>query len=119
MKSTAGTVIVTSTQSYAGATVINGGTLRLQAPSTPAGTVADYTFSSAASLFADSSGNGYTLATASGTPVYSSSGVFGGGALQLNGSTTLTTASGLFPRLCPPGRLLHRLLLDQAHGREP
>ena len=62
-----GTVVLSSTQSYTGATVINGGTLRLAGTSLPAGTVAYYSFNNANNLGADSSGFGNNLAAASGT----------------------------------------------------
>ena len=102
VKSTAGTVVATTTQSYSGGTVVNGGTLRLGGGAV-AGMVAYYKFNNPANLGADSSGYGNTLATSSGAPAYTANGVFGGGALQLDGSSTLTTASGMFPTGVPTG----------------
>jgi autotransporter-associated beta strand protein len=102
LKSTSGTVVVTTSTSYTGSTIINGGTLKLSGNSPlPAGTVAYYSFSSAANLGAESSGNGYNLATGSGSPAFSPNGVFGGGALSLNGASTLVAST--FPAMIPTG----------------
>ncbi len=59
-------------------------------------TVAYYQFNNAANLGLDSSGLGNNLTTATGTPTYSSAGMFGG-ALYLDGNSTMTTLSGAFP----------------------
>ncbi len=53
-------------------------------------------FSNSTNLGLDSSGLGNQLATASGTPIYSNAGKFGG-ALYLDGNSTMSTPSGLFP----------------------
>ena len=68
----------------------------------PIQTVAYWQFNNPTNLGADSSGLGNTLATASGAPVYSPTGMFGG-SLYLNGSSTLTTLSGAFPLYVPVG----------------
>ena len=65
-------------------------------------TVGYWRFNNAANLGADSSGLGNNLTTASGTPVYSTNGLFGG-SLYLNGSSTMTTLSGAFPVDFPLG----------------
>ena len=97
----AGTLQLTAPCSYTGATVVSGGTLRLVANVLPAGTVAYYSFNNSANLGADSSGNGYNLVVGSGAPAFSASGLFGGGALSLDGSSTLVAAT--FPSLLPTG----------------
>jgi hypothetical protein len=53
-------------------------------------------FNNSANLGLDSSGLGNNLTTASGTPTYSSAGMFGG-SLYLDGNSTMTTLSGAFP----------------------
>ena len=53
-------------------------------------------FTNSSNLGMDSSGLGNQLATGSGTPAYSSAGKFGG-ALYLDGNSTMTTLSGTFP----------------------
>ncbi len=68
----------------------------------PIQTVAYWQFNNSANLGADSSGLGNTLATATGTPVYSSTGKFGG-SLYLDGNSTMTTLSGNFPLYVPTG----------------
>ena len=65
-------------------------------------TVAYWQFNQSANLGLDSSGLGNNLTTASGAPAYSSAGLFGG-ALYLNGSSTMTTLSGSFPAGVPVG----------------
>ena len=100
-KSGAGTLALNGTENYSGTTVISGGTLQLPAaPPIPSGTVGYWQFNNAANLGADTSGQGNTLKTASGAPVYSPAGKFGG-ALYLNGSSTLNTLSGNFPNGVP------------------
>jgi hypothetical protein len=59
-------------------------------------TVGYWQFTNSANLGIDSSGLGNNLTTASGTPSYSSAGMFGG-SLYLNGSSTMSTLSGAFP----------------------
>ncbi|HZV36935.1 MAG TPA: chitobiase/beta-hexosaminidase C-terminal domain-containing protein, partial [Verrucomicrobiae bacterium] len=66
------------------------------------GTVAYWTFNNQANLGLDSSGLGNNLTTASGSPVYSTNGMFGG-SVYLNGNSTLTTSSGAFPLGVPTG----------------
>jgi len=65
-------------------------------------TVAYWQFNNATNLGLDSSRLGNTLATATGAPVYSSAGRFGG-ALYLNGASTMTTLTGTFPAGVPVG----------------
>jgi autotransporter-associated beta strand protein len=87
-----GTLWLNNTETYAGPTAISGGVMQLPAaPPIPSGTVGYWQFNNATNLGLDSSGLGNTLQTASGAPVYSAAGKFGG-ALYLNGSSTLTTA---------------------------
>ena len=92
-----GTLILLNTNSYVGATVVNGGTLQLgwMNSNILQSAQAYYKFDNSANLGLDSSGNGNTLTKASGAPIYTNNGRFGG-ALYLNGSSTLTNASG-FP----------------------
>jgi len=59
-------------------------------------TVGYWQFNNAANLGFDSSGLGNMLTTATGAPVYASNGKFGG-ALYLDGNSTMTTLSGGFP----------------------
>ena len=99
-KSGDGVSAITEALSYSGPTVIEAGTLRLQP--LPAGTVAYYAFDEASDLGLDGSGLGNALETASGTPQYAENGRFGG-ALYLNGSSTLETLSGAFPESVPTG----------------
>lgn len=63
-------------------------------------TVGYWQFNSSVNLGFDSSGYGNELVTASGSPVYSSTGPFGG-SLYLDGNSTLTTATGLLPTGTP------------------
>ncbi len=95
---TGGTLSLYGNNTYAGATVVSSGTLRLAG--IPAGTQAYYTFDNAANVGQDFSGNGNTLVTASGAPAYTNSGKFAG-ALYLDGNSTLTPASGQFPTGIP------------------
>lgn len=99
-KSGAGTADVISSLTYAGTTDIDAGTLRLQP--LPVGTVAFYGFDSETDLGRDLSAQGNQLKTLTGTPQYSAAGRFGG-ALYLNGSTTLGTLTGAFPAGVPTG----------------
>jgi hypothetical protein len=62
----------------------------------PIVTVGYWQFNNSADLGLDSSGLGNNLTTASGTPTYSSAGKFGG-ALYLDGNSTMSTLSGAFP----------------------
>jgi hypothetical protein len=63
-------------------------------------TVAYWQFNNSANLGFDGSGASNELVTASGEPVYSSTGVFGG-SLYLDGNSTLTTATGMLPSGTP------------------
>ena len=63
-------------------------------------TVGYWQFNDPANLGTDSSGSANTLISASGTPVYSSAGMFGG-ALYLDGNSTMATLSGAFPTGVP------------------
>jgi len=99
-KSGAGTSEVVAPLAYAGATDVAGGTLRLQP--LPNGTVAYYGFDDASALGRDGSALSNALKTLTGTPQYAAVGRFGG-ALYLNGSTTLGTLSGQFPSGVPTG----------------
>ena len=65
-------------------------------------TVGYWQFNNSANLGLDSSAFGNNLTTASGTPTYSSAGMFGG-ALYLDGGSTMTTLSGAFPNGVPTG----------------
>ena len=65
-------------------------------------TVAYWQFNNATNLGLDSSRLGNTLTTATGAPVYSSAGKFGG-TLYLDGASTLTTLGGTFPAGVPVG----------------
>src|SRR5581483_1429427 len=65
-------------------------------------TVGYWQFNNPANLGIDSSGLGNNLTVASGTPAYSSNGMFGG-ALYLNGSSTMAMLSGTFPVGVPTG----------------
>jgi autotransporter-associated beta strand protein len=95
-KTGAGTLVLNSTNSYAGPTLIAGGKLRLpDPPPVPSGVVGFWQFDAAANLGADSSGQGNTLKTATGAPIYGA-GKFGG-ALYLDGGSTMNTLSGAFP----------------------
>ena len=67
----------------------------------PAGTQAYYSFNNAAELGADLSANANHLSTATGTPGFSASGKHGG-ALYLNGSSSMTRTAG-FPTGFPVG----------------
>jgi uncharacterized repeat protein (TIGR03806 family) len=63
-------------------------------------TAAYWQFNNPTNLGLDSSGLGNSLTTATGEPAYSSAGKFGG-ALYLDGNSTMTTLSGGFPLGCP------------------
>lgn len=69
----------------------------------PSGTVGYWPFTNASNIGGDSSGQGNTLTTASGTPVHSEIGEFVGGSLYLDGNTSLNTLSGTFPSGIPTG----------------
>lgn len=100
VKTGAGTLKLASINTYQGPTVVAEGTLSVQP--VPYGTVAAYGFDAAANLGLDSSSQNNTLATSEGAPECSTDGKFGG-SLYLNGSTTLRTASGMFPSGVPTG----------------
>ena len=95
-----GTLVLLNANSYSGATVVNGGTLQLGWMNSNILQSAQsyYKFDNSANLGLDSSGNGNTLATASGAPIYTNNGRFSG-ALYLNGSSMLTTSG--FPMGVP------------------
>ena len=99
-KSGAGTAILKNAMTYAGETVVSGGTLKLDY--LPDGTVAYYSFNDSANLGLDGSSHSNTLKTTGGSPQYSANGKFGG-ALYLDGASKLGTASGLFPSGVPTG----------------
>lgn len=97
-----GVLQLSATNVYSGSTVINGGVVKLAAltsvPTNFPGVQAYYTFNNSGNLGLDSSGNSNTLITASGVPIYTNNGKFGG-ALYLNGSSTLTVSG--FPKGVP------------------
>lgn len=97
-KSGAGTLTLPTTNTYSGATQVQGGTLKL-AP-LPVGTQAYYTFDNPANLGQDGSVMGNDLSVGTGAPVYTNAGVFGG-AVYLNGSSTFTRS--VFPAGVPTG----------------
>jgi autotransporter-associated beta strand protein len=108
-----GTLVLSGLNAYTGATTVAGGTLvnggTAQYCTLPiAGAAVFYRFDSAGSLGLDASGNGNTLVTASGSPAYSANGKFGG-ALYLNGSSTLTTTA--FPTALPTGSTPYTIAL--------
>ena len=98
IKTGAGTLTLSGNNTFSGATVISQGTLKLQGQ--PSGTVALYQFNNSGNLGLDSSSQGNNLVTGTGNPAYSSAGKYGG-ALYLDGSSTLTKAS--FPTGVPTG----------------
>ena len=100
VKTGAGTLNLASVNTYQGPTVVAAGTLNVLP--LPLGVVACYGFDDEANLGLDSSSRGNTLATSAGAPQYSADGKFGG-ALYLDGSSLLRTASGLFPAGVPTG----------------
>jgi uncharacterized repeat protein (TIGR03806 family) len=65
-------------------------------------TVGYWQFNNPTNLGIDSSGLGNNLTTASGSPTYSSAGKFGG-ALYVDGNSTMSTLSGAFPLNVPIG----------------
>ena len=71
-------------------------------PAVPTGTVAYYSFDDSNNLGHDDSGNPNDLTGKTGAPQFSATGRFGG-ALYLDGSTTLGTVSGWFPTGVPTG----------------
>ena len=98
-----GVLQLSATNVYTGSTVINGGVVRLAAmmsvPTNFPGVQAYYKFDNSGNLGLDSSGNGNTLITPSGgTPIYTNNGKYGG-ALYLNGSSTMKTSA--FPKGVP------------------
>jgi autotransporter-associated beta strand protein len=98
-----GTLTLSGVNNHSGPTVVENGALVLL-PSAQsnsnllASLVAYYTFNNSGSLGVDSSGRNNTLITSTGSPQYSGAGKFGG-ALYLNGNSTMT-ASG-FPAGVP------------------
>ena len=105
-KSGAGSLTLGSTNRYDGSTVINGGMLKL-APM-PVGTQAYYTFDDPNHLGADSGIRGNHLTVGTGAPAYTNAGVFGG-ALYVNGASTLTRST--FPAGVPTGSTPYTLAL--------
>jgi autotransporter-associated beta strand protein len=99
-KSGTGTAVLQNAMTYAGETVVSGGTLKLDY--LPDGTVAYYNFNDSANLGLDGSSRSNALKTTGGSPQYSANGKFGG-ALYLDGASKLGTASGLFPSGVPTG----------------
>lgn len=97
-KSGAGTLTLPSTNAYSGATLVQGGTLKL-AP-LPVGTQAYYAFDNPVNLGQDGSVRGNDLSVGTGAPVYTNAGRFGG-AVYLNGGSTFTRA--VFPTGVPTG----------------
>ncbi len=90
----AGTATVSAT---VGGTVGTSASITVSSTSEgPIVTVGYWQFNDSADLGLDSSGLGNNLTTASGTPTFSSAGMFGG-ALYLDGNSTMTTLSGAFP----------------------
>ncbi|HNX34158.1 MAG TPA: autotransporter-associated beta strand repeat-containing protein [Kiritimatiellia bacterium] len=100
IKSGDGTSEIVEALSYSGTTTVEGGTLRLQP--LPNGTVAYYGFDDSSDLGRDSSAMSNTLKTLTGAPQHAANGRFGG-ALYLNGASTLGTLSGQFPTGVPTG----------------
>jgi autotransporter-associated beta strand protein len=91
-----GTLTLSGVNNHSGATVVENGTLMLEAATANnsnllASLKAYYNFNNSGSLGSDSSGNGNTLITSSGSPQYSGAGKFGG-ALYLNGSSTMSVS---------------------------
>ena len=102
-KTTAGTVTLSGSNTYTGTTAITGGTLKLQSgAATPSGVVAYYQFNNSGNLGVDSSTQANNLVTGTGSPAYTSSGKYGG-ALYLNGSSTMQLSGGAFPSGVPTG----------------
>ena len=66
------------------------------------GVVALYQFNNPADLGQDTSGTGNNLVTDTGTPTYSSQGLYGG-SLYLNGSSTMDLPGAAFPTGVPTG----------------
>ena len=100
VKTGSGTLTLAGGNQY-GATTVNSGTLRLSPYTMYNGVVAYYQFNNSSNLGADSSGCDNNLVTASGTPLYSANGKFGG-ALYLDGSSTMNKG-GAFPAGVPTG----------------
>ena len=98
----AGTQMLCGTNSYAGATVISGGTLKLG--HCPPDAVVYCQFNDPSSLGMDSSGFGNTLDGSAGehVPQYSAEGKFGG-AVYFDGYSSMDMASGQFPVGVPTG----------------
>ena len=94
-----GTLCLSGSNTYTGATVVAEGTLQL-GMNIPSNTVAFWHFNDSGNLGLNASGIGNALITASGTPAYSADGKHGG-AMYLDGAATLTTAS--FPTGVPTG----------------
>ena len=105
-KSGAGTLTLPHTNTYSGATQIQGGTLKL-AP-LPMGTQAYYAFDNPANLGQDGSVMGNDLSVGTGSPTYTNAGVFGG-AVYLNGSSTFTRS--VFPSGVPTGSSAYTIAL--------
>ena len=110
-KSGAGTLTLPSTNTYSGATQVQGGTLKL-AP-LPAGTQAYYAFDNPANLGQDGSVMGNDLSVGTGAPAYTNAGVFGG-AVYLNGSSFFTRS--VFPAGVPTGSTPYTIALWEKDG---
>ena len=98
-----GTLRLAGRNDHSGGTVVEAGTLLLEpAAQNNTNLLADftayYTFNTNGNLGFDSSGRTNTLITSTGSPQYSSAGKFGG-ALYLNGSSTMTVSG--FPKGVP------------------
>ncbi len=79
-----------------GGVVQSSPSINVSTPSAGSVTVGYWQFSNPTNLGFDSSGLSNTLTTASGTPFYTNNGMFGG-AVYLDGNSTMTTLSGAFP----------------------
>lgn len=113
VKSGVGTLTLSSTNRYGGATRIDAGGLKLMP--IPAGVKAFYHFDSAAALGQDSSGLANDL-TAVGSPSYASAGKQGG-AVYLDGSSHFTR--GVFPAGVPVGGTPYTIALWIKDGGSP
>ena len=94
----AGMLTLSGTNTYSGATQVQGGTLKLA--SIPTGTRVYYTFDNSMNLGQDSSGMGNDVSVAWGAPSYAESGKFGG-AVYLDGNSFFTRS--VFPAGVPTG----------------
>ncbi len=109
-KTGTGTLTLSGSNSYSGATLVQSGSLKLAA--IPAGTRCYFTFDNFSNLGQDSSGQGNNL-SANGSPSYSETGRFGG-AVYLNGSSSFTRS--VFPVGVPTGGSPYTLALWEMDG---